>query len=170
LNTLPRRGGKETATLEKMRHRRPTTAPETGTTSCAGALLEHRATVRRHRNRHAGKNASPPTSNRARNRHNKLCLGRCLNTVPRCGGIESATLEKCVTASRTWHHTCSANFLFCLITTPLVNTLYMRLRCRFALVKREKPEKSTKKRKMRSFETGSTGSDKEILNRLSLNA
>jgi hypothetical protein len=38
----------------------------------------------------------PPPNNRTRNRHNLLlCLGRCLNTAPRCGGKDPATLDRC---------------------------------------------------------------------------
>jgi hypothetical protein len=46
------------------------------------------------------KNAHCPPNNRARNRHNKLCWGRCFNTAPRCGSKETAMLDTCVTADR----------------------------------------------------------------------
>jgi hypothetical protein len=71
-----------------------------------------------------------------------------LNTAPRGGGIECAALDTCITAVLTLHQTFSANLLFCLITTSIGNTLYVRLGRRFVLVKQGKTEKSTKKEKL----------------------
>jgi hypothetical protein len=64
---------------------------------------------------------------------------------------DRAALDICITAGRTLYQACSANFLFSLVTTFLLQYPYIWLSSRFALVKQRKPEKSMKKVKPWGF-------------------